>query len=142
MFVGILALRLVRIDDGVGVGIATLGVGNVVIRDYEVEPILFRPCDRLKTPDAAVDADDDGTSIGLRLLECRDVNAVPFGKAIRNVERRLAPEDLNHLPKQDRSCRTVDIVIAPDKDLLAGIDRAENPLDRLSHAFQKVRLVK
>jgi hypothetical protein len=68
MFVGIFAPRLVWIDDGVCVGIASLRVGDVVIGDDEVEPVLLRPCNRLKTPDAAVDTNDDRAPVGLRLL--------------------------------------------------------------------------
>jgi hypothetical protein len=86
MFIGITALGLVRIYDGVSVRISTLGIGYVMVRDDEIQAVFFCPGDRLKTPDAAIDTDDDLASTGFRLFKRRDVDDVAFGKTDGYVE--------------------------------------------------------
>src|SRR5881394_1841465 len=99
-----------------------------MIRDDKVDAVLFRPCDRFEASNPAIDTDRYRASVGLGLFKCRDVDAITFGKPIRNVERGLSSEQLQRLSEKYGPGRAVDIVIAPDQDLLARIDRFENSI--------------
>ena len=106
-----------------------------LVRDNKIDAVLFRPRDRFKTSNAAIDADRDRAAVGFGLFKRRNVDAVAFGESIRDVERGLGSEHLQCPSQKHRACRTVDVVISPDQDLLTGVDGLEYPIDRLAHSF-------
>src|SRR5687767_7901116 len=133
--VRIIALGLVRIYYRKRVGISARRIRYVMVRNYKIQAVLFRPGNRLETPNPAVYAYHDLASGVFRLLKRRDVDTVAFGKSIGDVEVRFPAQDLQCLSQQDGPCRSVDVIVTPDQDPLVSVDRLEYSINRLPHAF-------
>src|SRR5829696_1482974 len=76
MFIGIFAAGLIRIDDRECVRIAALRIGDVVIRDDEIDAVVFCPRDGFETADTAVDTYHHRAAGGFRFFKRRYIDAV------------------------------------------------------------------
>src|SRR6478736_9160700 len=96
----------------------------MVIGDDHVHSVFFGPLTRLKTSNAAIDRDTQRKSVGFRLFQRWDIYAVALCEAIRNVKPGFSTEHFEGFAKQDRPRRSVDVIVAPHKDLFFIFDRA------------------
>src|SRR5690606_2158390 len=91
--------------------------------------------------DAAIDRDDKRNAAFLCRLKGRDIDSVTLGKAVRNVIFGFDAKELERTPEKHRAGRPVNIVVAPNQDLFAVSNGPLDACDRLSHSFQKERIV-
>ena len=106
------------------------GVRLVMIGDDEIEPKLARPGGRGRTPDTAVDRDDDADLLSRESLDTGWLEPVPIRDPVRNEMHDVSAEQLQHSPEDHRRCHAVDIVVAVHGDTFLAVNGAQQPVDR------------
>src|SRR5581483_4161087 len=128
------AAWLARIEQRGGVGRSRRH--TVVVGDDHVQPDLAREGDLVAPADAAIHRHDQANARRLQPLQPVDVQTVAVAEAVRNVRLDPPPEGGQGAHEQRGARQPVDVVVAPDRDRLAGLDRLPNAAHRLRHAAE------
>jgi hypothetical protein len=116
-------------------------VGQVMIGDDYVEPVVARPIKWFMRADAAIDTNDEFVAIGHRSFERGLLNAVTFSKAMGDVKTGVRAEQFERAQQHCGSSCAIDVVIAVDQNRLPAFDCALQASHSLFHAEHAIRLV-
>ena len=108
----------------------------MVIEHDHIEAKLARDLERLAADGAAVDGHHERRASRGEILNRLDIGAVALGHAIGDMDDRLQPAGVQIFAEQRRAARAVDVVVAEDRHLLMGQDRAPEALGRRRHIAQ------
>ena len=112
----------------------------MMVADDHVEPGgrgLGQCVERLRT---AIDGNRQARALVLEVDQRLAARAIAFHQPIRNVDHRVAAEAAQQQRKHGRRRRSIDIIIAEDRDLLVGLDRVGEPGRRLVHVGEHRRI--
>ncbi|MNE79828.1 hypothetical protein D3C80_1763490 [compost metagenome] len=89
---------------------------------------------------AAINRHDQGRAIGGKLLHRRRVRPITLENTIWNIDFRRQPE-MCEKPIHQRGRRgAINVIIAEDRHLLAGLDGADQPFGSLFAICQHMRV--
>ena len=135
---GIGRARKSRVDEHGGLG-ERVGEG-VVVGDHEFEPEIAGMPGLGDACDAAVDRHDEARALACERGEGLRVEAVAFFEPVGHVPGGIGIERVEALDQDRRRTHAVGVVVAVDDDLPARPCRREDPVGRLSHAGQEIRV--
>ena len=110
--------------------------GLMVIEHDHIKAKLARDLERLAADGSAVDGHHERRASRGEILNGFDIGAIALGHAVGDMDDRLQPAGVQIFAQQRRAARAVDIVVAEDRNPLAGHDRALEALGRRRHIAQ------
>ena len=108
----------------------------MMIEHDHVKAKLAGDLERLAADGAAVDGHHKRRASRREILNGFDIGAITLGHAVGDVDDRLQSAGVQKFAEQRRAARAVDVVVAEDRDLLMGHDRALETLGRRLHIAQ------
>ena len=115
-------------------------VGLVVIEHDHVHAKPARLGQRLDAGGAAIDGNQQRRAAAGERADRLDVGTVAFENPVGDMHDRLAAADPHEARQQRRRGRAIDVIVAEDRDLLAAQHRVRQPLRRLLHRGDGVRV--
>ena len=116
------------------------GADLVMVEDDDIEAEAGGGRERLHAGRAAVDADDQPEAAGGEALHRIRVRTVALEDTVGDVDDGVAALGPEKADKQRRRGGAVDVIVAEDRDRLAGHDRVGDPRRRLVHVGQDRRI--
>ena len=112
----------------------------VMVDDDDVETGGLRLLERFERLGAAIDRDREARAALLELDQRRARRAVALHQPVGDVDHRLGAEPAQQQDEQGRAGRAIDVIIAENRDRLAGLDRVGEPLGALVHVLEAGRI--
>ncbi len=113
---------------------------RVMVEHDDIEARVARRLQRRVRRGAAIDGDDEAGTLVFQLQQRARRRAIAFAHPVGDVDARFDPERGQEIVQQRRRARSVDVVIAEDRDALAVLDRVAHARDRLVHVLEIRRL--
>ncbi len=143
LFVGILASRLIGIDDRQRAGNA-VGSRQVMVGDDQVDAEALRGFGGGEGADAHVDADDEANACGCGAFDHIVAQIVAFANAVRHVKIGGASAEFDCRFQDDDRHGAIDVVVAVDEDGFFSFDGGVDAVDggaKAEHFFGCVQMI-
>src|ERR1044072_2600191 len=124
VLVGIFAAVLIRINDRERGRCAFIFIGQMMVGDYYIEPVVAGPNKWIVRANSTIDAQHEFVSTTRRLLERRLLNAISFSETMRHVITRRCAQQAYRAKQPRCSGRAVNVVVAIDKNWFLILNRA------------------
>lgn len=112
----------------------------VVVEHHRVEPEPCRLLQGLMAGRAAIDSDEQGCPLACQHRDRLGVRAIALDQPVGDVDARPRARLGEEAGEQRRRAGAVDVVVAEDRDLLAGYRRLRQPLGGTIHVAQNRRV--
>ena len=112
----------------------------MMIEDDDIEPGRLRRRQGLVRRDPAIDGEDQADAFAMQAQQSIGVGTVALGDPVRHIEAQRRAEGGEIAVQDGGRGRTVDIVVAENRNRLFAFQRRNDPVDGGIHILQMRRI--